>query len=178
MNVGTKSLLWGSHQFVIHPIFVAFAWVRLYGWRDLWRWQLWLCIVVHDWGYWGCVSMDGDDGLRHPERGAKIAYHLAGPLWGAFSAGHSRSYAAEIGIATSRLMRADKLGTALYPLWLYALLCSLSGEWIEYRDRWVAAGTYPGASSDGVRAFSQHFQANWARFLDPNAVAGRAFGAE
>lgn len=178
MAVGTRSLLFGAHQCAIHPLFVAAAWVRLYGWRDLWRWQLWLCFVVHDWGYWGCGEMDGPDGERHPERGARIAYHLAGPRWGAFCAGHSRTFARLVGINTSRLMRADKLATVLYPLWLYAALCWLSGEWVEYRDRWVGAGTYPGRADDGVRAWGRHLQANWARFRDQNATAGKAYGHE
>ena len=31
MTAGTMSLLMGGHQFFIHPIFVAAAWIRLYG---------------------------------------------------------------------------------------------------------------------------------------------------
>lgn len=31
MTVGTKSLLFGAHQFLIHPWFVAWGWWTLYG---------------------------------------------------------------------------------------------------------------------------------------------------
>ena len=38
MKVGTRSLLFGSHQFMLHPLFVAIAWRRLYGrWPHGWR---------------------------------------------------------------------------------------------------------------------------------------------
>lgn len=29
MRVGTKSILFGAHQFLLHPLFVAWAWTRL-----------------------------------------------------------------------------------------------------------------------------------------------------
>ena len=45
MNIGTKSLLYGAHQFALHPFFVALAWRRLYG-----RWprdpRIWLAFLV------------------------------------------------------------------------------------------------------------------------------------
>ena len=31
MKIGTKSLLFGAHQFVLHPLFLALAWWKLYG---------------------------------------------------------------------------------------------------------------------------------------------------
>jgi hypothetical protein len=34
MTVGTRSVLYGAHQFAIHPWFVAAAWWRLYGLRE------------------------------------------------------------------------------------------------------------------------------------------------
>lgn len=186
LPVGTRSLLYGSHQVVLHPIFVAVAWRRLYG-----RWprdpRIWVAIVVHDWGYWGCPDMDGRQGEAHPLRGANLLGRLFDRheprivwdgRWWRFAAGHSRTFAARLGIPTSPLMQADKLGTALYPRAIYALLCWLSGEWVEYRDRWVAAGTYPGRADDGAWAYCGHIQANWQRFRDPAAVAGRAYGGE
>ena len=75
MNVGTKSLLFGVHQFIWHPVTVLIAWVSLYG-RPTWR-EL-ICIIVHDWGYWGAPNMDGEEGERHPEVGAEIALRLFG----------------------------------------------------------------------------------------------------
>jgi hypothetical protein len=181
MKVGTRSILWGGHQFILHPIFVALAWRRLYGaWpKSL---PILFAFIVHDWGYWGKGDLDGEEGETHPEWGARlVSRYFDMPYsaeWFGFTAGHSRSYAARLEIPTSMLMRADKLATAMMPQWLYVALLWLSGEWYEYRDRWVAAGTYPGKPDDGIWAWSSHLQANWSRFKDVNAVAGKAFGGE
>lgn len=185
MRVGTKSLLFGSHQFILHPMGGAIAWRRLYGrWPNDWR--IWLAIIAHDLGYIGSPEMDGPVGELHPMGGARLVARLAGGRnlysyhwWYEFTAGHSRSYARLVfGGKTSPLMRADKLATALYPRPLYALLCWLSGEWREYLHRWRAAGTYPGQPDDGVWAWCGHLQANWSRFKDLNAAEGRAYGGE
>jgi len=74
MKIGTKSLLFGAHQFIIHPIFVAIAWIKLYGWT--WKIQHWVAFLVHDFGYWGKPNMDGKEGKKHPELGAKIMHWL------------------------------------------------------------------------------------------------------
>lgn len=132
MNVGTKSLLFGVHQIVLHPIFVAMAWRRLYG-----RWPNWreaICIVVHDWGYWGCPNMDGQEGQRHPVLGGRIAGCLLGRQWSDFTIAHSRHYANTRGIEPSPLCWADKLSWAMYPAWLYVPLARASGEIREYRQ--------------------------------------------
>ncbi len=65
LSIGTKSLLYGAHQFALHPFFVACAWRKLYGrWpRDL---RIWLAFLVHDLGYWGCPNLDGAEGKLHP----------------------------------------------------------------------------------------------------------------
>ncbi len=39
VKVGTRSLLFGAHQFAIHPWFVAAAWWRLYGSRVAWSYD-------------------------------------------------------------------------------------------------------------------------------------------
>lgn len=71
MKVGTKSLLFGVHQFIWHPITVARAWRRLHRkWPTL---AECICIFVHDWGYWGCNDMDGPEGKNHPKLGARLA---------------------------------------------------------------------------------------------------------
>lgn len=188
MKVGTRSILYGGHQFILHPIFVALAWRRLYkAWPR--RWREWVGIVIHDWGYWGLGDMDGEEGEKHPrwaaammtvwfDKGRKMDQDWELGHWAWFVAGHSRSYAALLQMPTSPLMNADKLATAMMPRWLYVGLLWLSGEWLEYRDRWVAAGTYPGKPDDGIWAWSGHLQENWSRFKDVNAVAGRAFGGE
>lgn len=75
LPVGSRSLLFGVHQFIWHPITVAVAWRKLYG-----KWPTFIesfCILVHDWGYWGCAEMDGEQGKQHPMRGSWIASRWA-----------------------------------------------------------------------------------------------------
>jgi hypothetical protein len=39
VKIGTKSVLFGAHQFLLHPMFLALAWWRLYGFpREVWLW--------------------------------------------------------------------------------------------------------------------------------------------
>ena len=74
MKLGTKSLLFGAHQFILHPMFVAIAWIKLFGFpKDP---RVWVAFLVHDWGYWGKKDMDGEDGKTHPELGAQIMHAL------------------------------------------------------------------------------------------------------
>lgn len=139
MNVGTKSLLFGYHQVLIHPIFIARAWIKLYGWPRNWR--TWVAFVVHDWGYWGSPNMDGDEGEQHVLRGADIMFYLGGPNWYNFMRFHSRFYAQKCNAPFSRLCVADKLVICMYPRWLGLLLTSLSGEVNEYMER-TKSGKY------------------------------------
>ena len=69
MTVGTKSVLFGAHQFLIHPWFVAWGWWTLYGFPLDPR--LWVAFFVHDLGYIGKPNMDGPEGETHPLLGAK-----------------------------------------------------------------------------------------------------------
>jgi len=136
MTVGTKSILFGVHQFLIHPLFVAAAWTKLYGWP--WDARLWVAFFVHDLGYWGKPNMDGKEGQMHVFLGARIMHWLFDGRyhydveWYDFCLFHSRYYAAESGTLPSRLCFADKLATCLYPAWLYLPLAHLSGEIHEY----------------------------------------------
>src|SRR5688572_14675463 len=79
MNVGTKSLLFGVHQFLWHPLTVWLAYVRLYGRLPNW----WQCIAIfcHDLGYWGRPNMDGKEGKQHPYGGAFIAARISTAIW-------------------------------------------------------------------------------------------------
>ena len=52
MKVGTKSVLFGAHCLLIHPVCLAIASWRLYGFP--WDLRLWLAFGVHDIGYWNC----------------------------------------------------------------------------------------------------------------------------
>lgn len=130
MAVGTKSILFGAHQFLIHPWFVALAWWKLYGCPCDPR--LWIAFFVHDLGYWGKPNMDGTEGERHVEYGAKLMARLFGSYWGDFCLYHSRFYAKRDGKPFSRLCVADKLAVVLEPWWLYLPRVWLSGELWEY----------------------------------------------
>ena len=78
MKVGTKSVLFGAHCFLIHPFFVAAAWWKLYGFP--WDPRCWAAFFLHDIGYLGKPNMDGIEGERHVLLGGRIM----GCLFGAF----------------------------------------------------------------------------------------------
>lgn len=149
MKIGTRSLLFGAHTFWLHPWFVAEAWRRLFGFP--WDPRLWVLFFVHDLGYWGKPNMDGPEGERHPELGAKIMHALfdrdewqGGPVsggvqrsrrWHDMALYHSRFLSKQHGRPVSRFCYADKLAIALTPAWLYLPLVRLSGEIDEYMAR-------------------------------------------
>ena len=129
-------MLFGAHQFLIHPVMLALAWSKLYGWpKDL---RLWVCFLVHDIGYWRVTTIDGKDGRLHPKEGARLVGQLFGPEWETFCVLHSREYAHLLGLRPSRLCAADKLATALEPEWLYLPRIMLSGEYREYLVQYPA----------------------------------------
>lgn len=137
MRVGTKSILFGVHQFAIHPWFVAAAWWKLYGFpRDP---RLWFAFFLHDIGYWGMPNMDGAEGDRHPIMGAMAMGWLFGCEWVGFTLRHSRFLALAAKQSPSKLCAADKLSIALTPWWLYIPLALASGEIHEYRALHAAA---------------------------------------
>lgn len=146
--VGTKSVLFGVHQFLWHPITVGLAWRKLYGvWPN--RYQ-WIAIFCHDLGYIGKPNMDGPEGKTHPVRGARIARtltrwlaRLSGKSEGAaalagchiyfLSLYHSREYCKLHESEPSKLYAADKFCCFFDPPWLYLLRAHLSGEIYEFR---------------------------------------------
>lgn len=133
MKIGTRSLLFGVHQFVLHPLFVLIAWLIVYQSRP--KFYELCAIITHDWGYWGSPDMDGRIGEAHPDRAFKWWRNRFGSFGGKVGAeilGHSGYYADRINIPVSRLYYADKLAAALYPKLLYLLLANLSGEIREY----------------------------------------------
>jgi hypothetical protein len=141
MFVGTKSLLFGVHQFLWHPITVFAAWYELYGMPN---WKECVCIFIHDWGYWGCPNMDGLEGEKHPEFAATIAknyldtwknLYLSKPMswkYHDLCLYHSRHYARYHGVEPSMLCWADKLSIKYDPWWFYIARAKLSGELYEY----------------------------------------------
>ncbi|MDD5323445.1 MAG: hypothetical protein PHD43_23140 [Methylococcales bacterium] len=130
MNIGTRSLLFGVHQVLIHPWFVALAWWKLYGVPLDPR--LWVAFIIHDWGYWGQPNMDGPEGELHPVLGASMMYRWFGKEWSDMCMYHSRFLAKRYNRPYSRLCVADKLAISLTPAWLYLPLAFLSGEIKEY----------------------------------------------
>ena len=88
MKTGTKSLLFGVHQFVWHPITVWMAWVWLF--RRLPNWKETICIIIHDWGYWGKENMDDEEGEKHPEWAFHFASKHLGKSYGLLCLYHSR----------------------------------------------------------------------------------------
>lgn len=144
MRGGTKSLLFGVHQIFIHPYTVFVAWCFLYGKPP--KLHQFVAIVIHDWGLWGMPDVDGEEAETHP----KVVYdwcmyigRLGGEKWWVFwqrvaleVIGHSRFYARRFKEPLSKLYRADKLAINFYPMWLYLLLGTLSGEISEYMDKY------------------------------------------
>lgn len=146
MKLGTRSLLFGVHQFLWHPLTVYRAWVDLYGRRPDWRTLV--CIILHDWGYWGKPNMDGPEGERHPELGARIAGWLFGKEYRDLVLYHSRSYARQAGVSPSILCWPDKLSLCYEPMWWYLFRARLSGELKEYRLRAAESGFLPLTATD------------------------------
>lgn len=185
MRIGSKSVLFGAHAFWLHPWFVALAWWKIYGFP--WDPRLWVAFFVHDLGYWGKPNMDGDEGERHPEWGARVMARLfdrgaiqgrsalpdgtATPWigkWGRFVYFHSRFLAKRFGAPFSRLCVADKLAVALEPAWLYLPRVILSGEIHEYMalaDPRTAAGEAKYASMDIYSDDRRQWFANVQEYL-------------
>jgi hypothetical protein len=145
LKVGTRSVLFGAHQFILHPLFLAVAWTKLYGFPFDPR--LWAAFFLHDVGYIGRENVDGTEGEAHPALGGQIMEALFGRKWGDFTQYHSRSFSHLNNKQPSRLCAADKLATVLVPKTLYLTLIHLSGEVDEYlesfREALASRGAYP-----------------------------------
>ena len=133
MKIGTKSLLFGLHQFLIHPLLVYIAFIKLY--KRLPNLMETICIAIHDLGYWGQGGIDSQGGERHPYLGAHIARRLFGEDGWQFVIGHNDNTAKKEGLPRSALFYADKYFYVLIPLWLHYLLGRLSGEYKEIAQR-------------------------------------------
>jgi len=130
MKIGTRSVLFGVHCFLIHPWFVALGWWCTYGFPFDPR--LWVAFFVHDLGYFGKPNMDGDEGELHPYFGAKIM-SIFGKKWELFTLYHSRFLAKKNNEQFSKLCIADKMAIVVTPWWLYLPFALLTGEIHEYR---------------------------------------------
>lgn len=166
MKRGTKSILFGVHQFLWHPLTVLRAWRRLYGsWP---RWPELIAILLHDVGYFGCPNMDGAEGKAHPHAGALLTakivvliqhgywpktnapiephYHGGPTYW--FTVAHSRDAAKAVGIPPSKLYAADKVSIFFDPKWFYLLRARLSGEIAEFKHNAISKGYLLATATD------------------------------
>ena len=144
MRVGTKSVLFGAHCFLVHGFQVGVAWWALY--KFPWDPRLWACFFLHDLGYLGSPNMDGREGEEQVHLGAKIIGLFFGKSWATFTLRHSRYWAKKHGVSVSRLCYADKLAFAMTPSWLYLPMARATGEIAEYmeksRDRQAGAAAF------------------------------------
>jgi len=144
MTIGTKSVLYGAHQFLLHPLFVAWGWWLLYGFPFDPR--LWIAFIIHDLGYIGQPNLDGPEGKMHPNWAARFMDRWFGESWGDLCFLHSRSMARWARRPPSRLCMADKMVTSLTPAWLYLPMARATGELEEYMGVWK--GTFTPEAKD------------------------------
>jgi len=128
ISIGTKSILFGFHQFLIHPFFVYIAWIKLY--KKIPNFEQTLAIIVHDWGYWGKKELKTGEGESHPEFGARIMEKVFKK--DRYVRGHSRYWAKVKQIEESKLCWPDKMSNYLYPFWLQFFLYWITGEFNHY----------------------------------------------
>ena len=133
MKRGTKSLIAGAHSLLVHPVAVAWAWRRLWGFP--WDPRIWAACFLHDIGYIGRDEMDGPSGEEHVVLGARIMGWLFGPKWARECYCHSRYWSRRMALPVSRLGLADKMAFAMMPAWLYIPMARWTGELAEYMER-------------------------------------------
>lgn len=166
MKIGSRSLTYGVHCAIWHPITLALAWRYLY---DKWpRWHELVAIFFHDWGYWGKENIDGPEGKLHPYRGAWIAAHVVGFIRGLpnffdaetywFTVLHSRDVAEHCGEDPSPLYHADKYSVYFDPTKFYLFRARLSGEMTEFKSYAIEKGDLPANVSD--EAWLAFYRAN------------------
>lgn len=170
MTRGTKSVIFGVHNPLIHGIFVCISWILVYGRFP--RLHELTAIFFHDIGYIGCLEMDGPDGETHPERSTKIIGKLSSKSNAALPLMlfHSRTYSDKLGQKPSDLCLPDKLSTLLYPEVLYIALGRLSGEIDEYKHR---MGCHGFSDIDWLR-HTKKLTLNWSlQYVQDDSITKR-----
>ena len=118
------------HNPIIHSAGVILGWIKLFG--ELPSVKEFLCILVHDIGYLGQSTIDGEDN-RHPEFGARMC-RLLGDKYFTLCIAHSRQYARNLGLPLSKLGYADKYAVLVIPNLPYEWLIKVGGEAQEYHE--------------------------------------------
>lgn len=115
MTEGTKSYLFGCHQFLIHPLCVLWAWRKWFGtWPKFW--QI-VCIFLHDIGICGRQYLSNKEAKNgHWIEGAYWAKRLFGWKGFYFCAGHTPE-SKDCLIGRSQLWYADKYSWVVAPMW-------------------------------------------------------------
>ncbi len=112
MTEGTKSYLFGCHQFLIHPIIVVIAWKKHFGYMPR-LWEL-VCILLHDVGHIGKDYLsDYEQKKIHWVLGARIALKLFSGKGFVLIAGHTK----QSEWPRSKLFYADKYSWVIAPVW-------------------------------------------------------------
>lgn len=135
MKEGTKSVLFGCHNPLIHGIFVLMAWRLEYKSWPKW-WEV-ICIFLHDIGVWGRQYLSDDRAkIGHWKLGATIATNLVFLItrdWVLsleahyLVAGHCPE---ESGYRKSKLWTPDKKCSLVTPIWLLWW-----NYWIEWHGK-------------------------------------------
>jgi len=122
MKEGTKSVLFGCHQFIIHPLFITIAWKKIYGrWPKLW--QL-VCIFLHDVGHIGKDYLsDYEQKRKHWILGSRLAKLFFGWKGYHLICGHTT----QSGCVRSKLFYADKYSWLIAPIWWLRLNDKIEG---------------------------------------------------
>lgn len=136
MTEGTKSLLFGCHQFLLHPLFVVAAWRKLYS-RWPRPWQL-VCILLHDIGHLGKDYLSDPELKKiHWQLGAVLAGKLFGTHAYWFVRWHSKSSNGSTW-QPSELFWADKYSRLIAPLWFRQASCLVEGFTRKQQRQWQA----------------------------------------
>ena len=133
MKEGTKSYLFGCHQFIMHPLLIVLAWKVLYNQMPTLK-QI-VCIFLHDIGHLGKNYLTHlSEKEKHWILGAKIAKFFFGEygFWLVYS------HHARVEGGKSKLFYADKYSWLIAPRWWLRLNDKVEG-FDKYRplDEWL-----------------------------------------
>ena len=121
MTEGTKSYLIGCHQFLLHPLWVLFAWRLEYKSWPKW-WEI-ICIFLHDVGICGRQYLSDDEAKKgHWDKGAQLASDIVDTVTRNLSQGNEvynmcAGHSTESGFPRSMMWKADKRSWLVAPMW-------------------------------------------------------------